>query len=78
MDNNIFERLKAIAVNDIGIDADIVKPESDIVKDLKLDSFDIVDLLMGVEEEFGVVIDEGSVADIKTVADVVAFIENAK
>ena len=62
MDNNIFERLKAIA----------------IVKDLKLDSFDIVDLLMSVEEEFGVVIDEGSVADIKTVADVVAFIENAK
>ena len=39
MDNNIFERLKAIAVNDIGIDADIVKPESNIVKDLKLDTW---------------------------------------
>ena len=71
MNNDIFEKLKAIAVNQIGIDEDKVKPESDIIKDLGLDSLDIVDMLMYVEEEFGVSIDDGDVAEMKTVADVV-------
>lgn len=78
MNNDIFEKLKAIAVNDIGIDADKVKPESDIIKELGLDSLDIVDMLMKVEETFGVTIDDGDVVEMKTVADVVRFIENAK
>lgn len=78
MNNDIFEKLKAIAVNDIGIDADKVKPESDIIKELGLDSLDIVDMLMKVEEIFGVTIDDSDVVELKTVADVVRFIENAK
>lgn len=78
MNNDIFEKLKAIAVNDIGIDADKVKPESDIIKELGLDSLDIVDMLMKVEETFGVTIDDSDVVEMKTVADVVSFIENAK
>lgn len=76
MNNDIFEKLKAIAVNQIGIDEDKVKPDSDIIKDLGLDSLDIVDMLMYVEEEFGVSIDDGDVAEMKTVADVVKFIES--
>lgn len=76
MNNDIFEKLKAIAVNQIGIDEDKVKPQSDIIKDLGLDSLDIVDMLMYVEEEFGVSIDDGDVAEMKTVADVVKFIES--
>ena len=61
MNNDIFEMLKAIAVNDIGIDADKITPESNIIKDLGLDSLDIVDMLMKVEETFGVTIDDGDV-----------------
>lgn len=76
MNNDIFEMLKAIAVNDIGIDADKITPESNIIKDLGLDSLDIVDMLMKVEETFGVTIDDSDVAEMKTVADVVRFIEN--
>ena len=76
MNNDIFEKLKAIAVNDIGIDADKVKPERDIIKELGLDSLDIVDMLMKVEETFGVTIDDSDVVEMKTVADVVRFIEN--
>ena len=78
MNNDIFEKLKAIAVDQIGIDEELVKPESDIIKDLGLDSLDIVDMLMSVEETFGVTIDDGDVSEMKTVADVVRFIENAK
>ena len=76
MNNDIFEKLKAIAVNQIGIDEEKVTPESDIIKDLGLDSLDIVDMLMSVEETFGVNIDDGDVAEMKTVADVVKFIED--
>ena len=76
MNNDIFEKLKAIAVNQIGIDEEKVTPESDIIKDLGLDSLVIVDMLMSVEETFGVTIDDGDVAEMKTVADVVKFIED--
>ena len=76
MNNDIFEKLKAIAVNQIGIDEEKVTPESDIIKDLGLDSLDIVDMLMSVEETFGVTIDDGDVAEMKAVADVVKFIED--
>ena len=78
MNNDIFEMLKAIAVNDIGIDADKITPESNIIKDLGLDSLDIVDMLMKVEETFGATIDDADAVEMKTVADVVRFIENAK
>lgn len=76
MNNDIFEKLKAIAVNQIGIDEEKVTPDSDIIKDLGLDSLDIVDMLMSVEETFGVTIDDSDVAEMKTVADVVKFIED--
>ena len=76
MNNDIFEKLKAIAVNQIGIDEEKVTPESDIIKDLGLDSLDIVDMLMSVEETFGITIDDGDVAEMKTGADVVKFIED--
>lgn len=76
MNNDIFEKLKAIAVNQIGIDEEKVTPESDIIRDLGLDSLDIVDMLMSVEETFGITIDDGDVAEMKTVADVVKFIED--
>lgn len=78
MNKDIYEQLKAIAVNDIGIDEEKIKPESDIIKELGLDSLDIVDMLMKVEETFGVTIDDSDVAEMRTVADVVSFIENAK
>lgn len=75
MNNNVFEKLKAIVVNQIGIDADLVKPESDIIKDLGCDSLDIVDMLMSVEEEFGLTIDDNDVSEMKTMLDVVNFID---
>lgn len=75
MNNNIFEKLKAMAVGQIGIDPALIKPESDIIKDLGCDSLDIVDMLMSVEEEFGVIVEDKDVSEMRTMADVVAFID---
>ncbi len=76
MNNNIFEKLKAMAVEQIGIDPALIKPESDIIKDLGCDSLDIVDMLMSVEEEFGVTVGDKDVSEMCTMADVVNFIDN--
>ena len=76
MNNNIFEKLKAMAVEQIGIDPALIKPESDIIKDLGCDSLDIVDMLMSVEEECGVTVGDKDVSEMRTMADVVNFIDN--
>lgn len=76
MNKNIFEKLKAMAVEQIGIDPALIKPESDIIKDLGCDSLDIVDMLMSVEEEFGVTVGDKDVSEMRTMADVVNFIDN--
>lgn len=71
----IFEKLKDMIVDQLGVDADKIKPESDIIKDIGADSLDIVEMLMNVENEWNIVIDDSEVADMKTVGDVVGFIE---
>ena len=76
MNNNIFEKLKAMAVEQIGIDPALIKPESDIIKAHGCDSLDIVDMLMSVEEEFGVTVGDKDVSEMRTMADVVNFIDN--
>lgn len=59
----------------LDVNVDGVTPETDIKKDLGLDSLDIVEILMSVEEEWGIIIDDDETASLKTVADVIALIE---
>ncbi len=75
MDNGIFEKLKEMVVNQIGIKADNITPTSDIINDLGCDSLDIVDMLMTIEVEYGLTVNDEDVAKLKTVEDVVNFIE---
>ena len=59
----------------LDIDVTNVTLDSDIKKDLGLDSLDIVEILMSVEEEWGIIVDDDETQGIKTVADVVALIQ---
>ncbi len=70
-----FEKVKAITVEQLGVDADAVKMESAFVDDLGADSLDIVELIMAFEEEFGVEIPDEKAEKIHTVADAVAMLE---
>ncbi len=72
----IFETVRDIIATQLGIDANKIKPESDIINDLGLDSLDIVDLGMTLEEKWNLVIEDEDMGKIKTVADVVKYIEN--
>jgi acyl carrier protein len=60
------------------VDADQVKPESNFVDDLGADSLDTVELIMSFEEEFGVEIPDTEAEKIKTVQDVINYIEANK
>lgn len=73
----ILEKIKDIMEEELGKDRNEVTLESDIIKDLGLDSLDIVTLIMAVEDEYGFTADYDEIVNLKTVGDVVKYIENA-
>ena len=66
---NVQERVKNIIVEQLGVEADQVKPEAQFVNDLGADSLDTVELIMALEEEFDIEIPDDKAEKIKTVAD---------
>ena len=74
----IFEKLKEIIVNQLGLEAEQVKMKSTFVDDLSADSLDIVELVMNIEEEFEMEIPDEAAEKIVTVEDVVNYIEENK
>ena len=74
----IFEKLKEIIVNQLGVDEEQVKLKSTFVDDLSADSLDIVELVMNIEEEFDMEIPDEAAEKIVTVEDVVKYIEDHK
>ena len=74
----IFEKLKKIIVDQLGVDEENVKEEATFVDDLSADSLDIVELVMNLEEEFEMEIPDGDADKIVTVGDVVDYIKEHK
>ncbi|MGC8767300.1 MAG: acyl carrier protein [Brevinematia bacterium] len=72
---DVFEKVKDLIVDQLGVDASKVTPEASFVEDLGADSIDIVELIMTLEEEFGVTISDEDAQNIRTVGDAVKFIE---
>ena len=71
----ILDKIKDIMETELGKNRNDVTLESDIIKDLGLDSRDIVTLIMAVEDEYGFTADDDEIAALKTVGDVVNYIE---
>ena len=71
----IFDKVKSIIVDQLDVDEDKVTLNASIQDDLGADSFDIVDLVMSFEDEFDLEIPDDQVENIKTVGDVVKYIE---
>ncbi|MCH5324072.1 MAG: acyl carrier protein [Eubacterium sp.] len=71
----VFEKVKSIIVDQLDVDEDKVTQSASITDDLGADSLDVVDLVMSFEEEFDLEIPDEQVAKIKTVGDIVKFIE---
>ncbi|MEA2237655.1 MAG: acyl carrier protein [Thermoanaerobaculia bacterium] len=71
---SVEDRVKAIIVEQLGVDAEEVKPDASFVEDLGADSLDTVELIMAFEEEFGVEISDDEAEKIKKVRDAVEYI----
>ena len=71
----VFDKLKEIIVEQLGVDEDAVTPEANIQEDLGADSLDIVDLIQTIEDEYDLSIHDEAVEEIKTVNDIVNYIE---
>jgi acyl carrier protein len=73
----ILEKVKEITADEIGIDKEMVADDSRFIEDLGADSLDAVELIMALEEEFGVDIMDEDAEQMRTVSDVAEYLNGA-
>lgn len=78
LEKEIFQKLKSIVVEQLGVNDENVTMEAIFVDDLAADSLDIVELVMNIEEEFDLEIPDSDTEKIVTIGDVVKYIEEHK
>ncbi len=71
----VEEKVKSIVVNQLGVNEEEVTNEASFVEDLGADSLDIVELVMALEEEFGIEIPDEEAEKIRTIGEAITFIE---
>ncbi len=71
----VLEKVKMILANQFDVEEDTITPETNIQEDLGADSLDVVDMLMSLEDEFDVEIPDEKIETMRTVSDVVTYIE---
>ena len=72
----MLEKIKSIVADQLGVDEDQVTEDASFIDDLGADSLDTVELIMAFEEEFDVEIPDDDAQKIKTVKDVIEYIES--
>lgn len=72
---DIFEQVKKILCDQLDLEEEQVNEDSEVIDDLGADSLDIVDLVMTLEEEFDTEIPDEDIENLKTVGDIVKYIE---
>ena len=73
--SDIAARVKKLVAEQLGVEEAVVLPESRFQQDLNADSLDVVELVMKVEEEFEMTVADEEAQEIRTVGDLIAFIE---
>ena len=70
-----FEKIRKIVAQQLDLDPEAITMESRLIEDLKADSLDIVELIMDLEQDFGVEIPDDDLPNIKTIGDIVNYLE---
>lgn len=71
----VLEKVKTILAEQFDVEEDKITAETDLQEDLGADSLDVVDLLMSIEDEFGVEVPDEEIENIKSVGSLVSYIE---
>lgn len=71
----LMDDIKEVIVEKLGVETDKIKPEARFIEDLGADSLDTVELIMGLEDKFGLEISDEDAETIRTVGDALKFIE---
>ena len=74
----VLEKVVDLVAEQLGVDKKIIRPESNIIEDLGADSLDVIEMLMTLEDEFGITIPDDTINQIKTVGQIVELIEESK
>lgn len=74
----MLEKLKEIMVQYVDVDPKTITPDARLIEDLGFNSFDFMSLLGELEETFEITVDEGEIADIHTVGEVIEYIEKLR
>ncbi len=75
---NTLETVRDIIAKQLSVKVEEIKNDSNIAEELGADSLDLVEILMSLEDEFGISIPDEAIPEIKTINDVVKFIETNK
>ncbi len=71
----MFEKVRDMLAKQLNLKPEQITPQSDVVKDLGADSLDVVELLISLEDDYGISIPEDDIVNVKTVQDIVDMIE---
>lgn len=72
----VFEKVVQILADQLSVDPDKITMNSMLEEDLDADSLDAIDIVMSIEDEFGIEVPDEAIADMKSVGDIVNFIES--
>lgn len=72
----IFEEVKDILAENLDLDPNTIELTSDLSSDLGADSLDAIDIVMSIEDQYGLEVPDGVIEGMKTVEDIVTFIES--
>lgn len=73
----IFEEVKDILAENLDLDPNTIEMTSDLATDLGADSLDAIDIVMSLEDQYGIEVPDSVIENMKTVEDIVNFIENS-
>jgi len=74
----VFDKVKELIVEQLDVDPEIVTEETDFMKDLEADSLDAVEIILGVEDEYGIEIPDDVAENFTKVGDIVKYVEANK
>lgn len=72
----IFEKIKEIIIEQLGVDEDTITMNTHLMKDLEADSLDAVEIIMAIEDEFDIEVPDEDAEKFQTIGDIVRYVED--